>query len=30
MAKIKITSNPYEREISYCSFDEADWYMVKQ
>lgn len=23
MAKIKITSNPYEREISYCSFDEV-------
>ena len=23
MAKIKITSNPYEREITYCSFDEA-------
>ena len=23
MAKLKITSNPYEREISYCSFDEV-------
>lgn len=23
MAKIKITSNPYEREIAYCSYDEA-------
>lgn len=23
MARIKITSNPYEREITYCSYDEA-------